>query len=840
MVAHRALRGLFTATVVLAATTTLSIVHATPAPALSPVNPVRVDVDGHPANSGFLVFVEGDTALNADESEGTLATGGDLSFNSTYNVAAHSPKDSTFTAPGDSQPTLLYVGGGVAWTGSQVLRVLNSGYTKIADSATYTARNTDQNGAKVNINIVKPGAVYGSTPRIEGTTSQPPASVATPVPSGLISIPGAFTKYRSLTTEIADCPQTVRLTDPNGGSTPIDQPYTRGARGRLTLETGTTNVLTMSTADLANLSEITFTNQPTASTPLVVNVTGSAFNGNIPNLAGIGGSQAPYILWNFPQATSIVVTGGASIEGTIYAPNAALNWRPTQNVEGNIIAASFTHGPSSLARKGQVREIHDFPFATTISCSASHPTGTLTLVKHVDNSGGGTGVASDWTLSADGPQTVTGPGNSADVTSVTVDTGIYELTESGGLANYTSGSWSCTGGLLVGHFVTVTKNPEVTCEITNSYHPPPPPTGALTLIKHVDNTGGGIAGPSDWTLTASGPDIVTGAGNSDAVTDVTTPAGDYDLSESGGPSDYTSGTWSCAGGDLTGSTVTITDGSNVTCEITNTYHPPPPPTGTLTLVKHVDNSGGGTATAGEWTLTAAGPDSIHGAAGSDAVTGVAVGAGDYDLSESGGPDNYTPGSWSCTGGTLTGDTVTVTDGADVTCEITNTYHPPPSPPAGSITLVKHVKGGTGVPSDWTLSAAGPQTVRGPANSEAVTGIVVPIGSYTLTESGGPTGYKASKWTCNGKALSGDSVRVKRNALVTCEITNTSGHSQVEPGGATGHPPGSSTSGLAFTGANIATMIAGALACFTLGGILVLATRRRGPRLPAALTDEELS
>ena len=738
MVAHRALRGLFTATVVLAATTTLSIVHATPAPALSPVNPVRVDVDGHPANSGFLVFVEGDTALNADESEGTLATGGDLSFNSTYNVAAHSPKDSTFTAPGDSQPTLLYVGGGVAWTGSQVLRVLNSGYTKIADSATYTARNTDQNGAKVNINIVKPGAVYGSTPRIEGTTSQPPASVATPVPSGLISIPGAFTKYRSLTTEIADCPQTVRLTDPNGGSTPIDQPYTRGARGRLTLETGTTNVLTMSTADLANLSEITFTNQPTASTPLVVNVTGSAFNGNIPNLAGIGGSQAPYILWNFPQATSIVVTGGASIEGTIYAPNAALNWRPTQNVEGNIIAASFTHGPSSLARKGQVREIHDFPFATTISCSASHPTGTLTLVKHVDNSGGGTGVASDWTLSADGPQTVTGPGNSADVTSVTVDTGIYELTESGGLANYTSGSWSCTGGLLVGHFVTVTKNPEVTCEITNSYHPPPPPTGALTLIKHVDNTGGGQGTPVEWTLTADGPQTVTGPGNTPSVTAVVVASGDYALTESGGPADY-------------------------------------------------------------------------------------------DASD-----------WTCTGGTLAGDTVTVTDGADVTCEITNTYHPPPSPPAGSITLVKHVKGGTGVPSDWTLSAAGPQTVRGPANSEAVTGIVVPIGSYTLTESGGPTGYKASKWTCNGKALSGDSVRVKRNALVTCEITNTSGHSQVEPGGATGHPPGSSTSGLAFTGANIATMIAGALACFTLGGILVLATRRRGPRLPAALTDEELS
>ena len=57
----------------------------------------------------------------------------------------------------------------------------------------------------------------------------------------------------------------------------------------------------MTTADLANLSEITYANQPSASTPLLINVVGDPFNGQIPNQAGIGGSQAPYILSNFPD-----------------------------------------------------------------------------------------------------------------------------------------------------------------------------------------------------------------------------------------------------------------------------------------------------------------------------------------------------------------------------------------------------------------------------------------------------------------------------------------------------------------------------------------------------------
>ena len=149
---------------------------------VAPINPVRVDLNGHPANSGFLVFVEGDVALNADESEGTLALGGDLSFNSSYNVqAGAAPVFPTFTAPGDSGYTSLYVGGGMTWPATDpVLKVLGGGFTKIADTTTYDAENEDQNGATVNYQVFEPSAA----------TAVNPGSRAPPAPRTQTRSPG--------------------------------------------------------------------------------------------------------------------------------------------------------------------------------------------------------------------------------------------------------------------------------------------------------------------------------------------------------------------------------------------------------------------------------------------------------------------------------------------------------------------------------------------------------------------------------------------------------------------------------------------------------------------------
>ncbi|AWB85263.1 choice-of-anchor A family protein [Mycetocola zhujimingii] len=347
---------------------------------VGPVNPVTVTVSGHPANSGFTVFVEGDVALNADETEGTVAAGGDLSFGASYSIAGAGLFPNTFTAPGDTQPTYLYVGGGVdfAASGSNVLRVLNNGFTKIADASTYLALDRDNNNATVNYNIVQPGAAYGSVPRIEGTITETPTQVSTAVGTDLIDIPGAFTAYRGLTTQLAQCTPNATLTDDAG--TPLTSPIAPGTRGHLSLTPGVTNVLNIPASDLEALSELVLDSQPAEDTPLLVNISGQTFNGSIPNLPGATSAQAPYILWNFPEATSVTVAGGDSLEGTIYAPTANLSWQVTQNIEGNVIAAQFTHGTPAIPG-GAPREVHSFPFNAELTCTyedGSTPTPTPT------------------------------------------------------------------------------------------------------------------------------------------------------------------------------------------------------------------------------------------------------------------------------------------------------------------------------------------------------------------------------------------------------------------------------------------------------------------------------
>jgi choice-of-anchor A domain-containing protein len=342
---------------------------AAPGDPIGPINPVAQDLNGHAANSGFLVFVEGDVQLNADEAEGTLALGGDLSFASAYNIAAGPVPPSTIVTAPDQQPVYLYVGGGIDWPDNAglILRVLNNGYVKIGDAATYDAASVDQNGAAGAWHVFEPGATYESQPRIEGTIGQSPESIASPVPVDQLDIAGAFGLYRDTTAQLGLCTPTIGLT--TAGGDPITPPYPDGTSGALRLVPGQTNVFEIAADDLAGLAELSFPDGgPSPDTPLLVNVTGETFTGTTPNLAGLSSANAPYILWNFPDAISVTVTGGDSIEGTLYAPNALLNWQLTQNIEGNVIAASFVHGLPALVPVGSPREVHGFPFAAELSC----------------------------------------------------------------------------------------------------------------------------------------------------------------------------------------------------------------------------------------------------------------------------------------------------------------------------------------------------------------------------------------------------------------------------------------------------------------------------------------
>ncbi|MER7170050.1 choice-of-anchor A family protein [Streptomyces mesophilus] len=350
----------------------------------APVASVRETVSiGNPVagNNGFGVVTEGDATLGSTESEGPVAVGGNLTMGAGYNVSLHTP--GTFTAPGESTPTALLVGGFVDYAASSpsgVLKVLTNGYVHVGDMAGGQALDKDGNGASVNTRVVAAGSGYDSTPRIELTTRQDAGSVRA---AGLMDFPSLFATYRTRAARIAGCGDNVVLTDTSSGAVVTDPPA--GSNVTVNLTPGRTNVLHLTGEQLDHIDIMTFTARPSADTPLAIVVdttaTGGEFDWSTPNMAGVSGTDAPYILWDFPDATGITITDGDSVEGTIYAPNAHLTDVDPSNIEGDVIVKSLVAGPLAGTEGAggsdvNAGEIHYFPFAADLSCESGAPTPT--------------------------------------------------------------------------------------------------------------------------------------------------------------------------------------------------------------------------------------------------------------------------------------------------------------------------------------------------------------------------------------------------------------------------------------------------------------------------------
>ncbi|MFF2372234.1 hypothetical protein [Agromyces sp. NPDC058110] len=399
----------------------------------------------------------------------------------------------------------------------------------------------------------------------------------------------------------------------------------------------------------------------------------------------------------------------------------------------------------------------------------------LTLVKEV---AGPAGVpldpATDWTLTASGPTTISGPTGATDVTHAGVEAGDYQFDETGP-AGYSAGEWTCvdeTTGQTAqapGGALTITDSSDLECTIVNTF------AGAwLTLVKTVD----GDQPPEDWELSAtSADDEVRGPTGSAEVTHTVVTPGTFDLAESGPTIGYRTDGWQCSNADGFVTTVTLAAGDDVTCTIENVAV-----ASKLTLAKQVVNRGGGPLEAGDWTLTAAGPvETVRGPAGSDAVRFASVVQGTYDLSESSAaPDTdlYEASEWVCVDDATgepyadsTGDSVTFTDAeSSVTCTITNTWT------QAELTLVKRAVAVVGTPppaTAWQLTGtSGGTTVTGATGDPAITNARVAAGStWDLAESG-PDGFDQLGWTCQGAQLDdADTVTVPGGASVVCTVTN---------------------------------------------------------------------
>ncbi|WP_203910421.1 choice-of-anchor A family protein [Rhizocola hellebori] len=311
---------------------------------------------------GFNIFTAGNATLTNNETEGPVAIGGNLTIGGNYQVAGNST--GTFFAPNETVPSALVIGGQVNFAASQPFRlqVLSGAYAKVGNLNNADVLINDGNGAQVNTRIVANNAAYESVPRVELTVRQPVASVG---PTSPIDFAAAFADFRSSSVSLAGCTNNVILTNAQGEALPPTLPPNTNAFINLT--PNVTNVLNITAANLNNIDILTFQpTQPSANTPMLINVNtgpGNVFNWKVPNQAGTSGVHAPFMFWNFPTATAITqVANSATLEGTLYAPNASLTDVSAANNEGQVIVASLVMGPDG-------GEVHPFPFTATLNCS---------------------------------------------------------------------------------------------------------------------------------------------------------------------------------------------------------------------------------------------------------------------------------------------------------------------------------------------------------------------------------------------------------------------------------------------------------------------------------------
>ncbi len=376
----------------------------------------------------------------------------------------------------------------------------------------------------------------------------------------------------------------------------------------------------------------------------------------------------------------------------------------------------------------------------------------LTLVKTITNDNGGAAAATDWTLTATGPNTISGATGSTNVTNASVGIGTYTLSESATPAGYTAGDWSCVkngGQAVTGSSITLAGGDSATCTINNNDK-----TATLKVKKVVINNNGGGENANDFTFSVNGGNPITFSQSTDnlhAENDLTVNAGTYNVTEA--PfTGYTTSYDNCSG-------VVIANGGTATCTITNNDNAP-----ALQLRKVIVNDNGGTAPATAWTLSAAGATPLSGTTPVD--SGDTFSTGTYALSES-GPGGYNASSWVCVGGYQFGNDITLGLGESATCTITNNDI---APILHLRKIVVNNNGGAATVANFTLTANGTGSNDLSGTSPVDSGATLKADTFALSETN-PGGYTAGNWVCAGGTQNGSNITLGINQEATCTITN---------------------------------------------------------------------
>jgi len=274
---------------------------------------------------GYNAFVRYETQLGGGDTEGPVATGGNLTMNGLITVAAHTAGTNYFN--GDSEASSLVVGGRVVYKSGQGIH-LNQGFMKIGNSSGSSVYDRDYNNASANTRVTSGG--YDAMPRIQVQRKQPKNSVKH---GGLIDFEAAFASFESKALQLST----------------LDANLTINQYNKIWLANDQVNVLNITGNELQALSYLTFENKPNRNTPLIINVDASGdFEWNVFNMAGIGDQEGRFILWNFFNATTITFKGGSTIVGTVFAPKSSIIKKSSGNINGQVIAQNYYHKAGEL------------------------------------------------------------------------------------------------------------------------------------------------------------------------------------------------------------------------------------------------------------------------------------------------------------------------------------------------------------------------------------------------------------------------------------------------------------------------------------------------------------
>ncbi len=318
------------------------------------------------------------------------------------------------------------------------------------------------------------------------------------------------------------------------------------------------------------------------------------------------------------------------------------------------------------------------------------------------------------------------------------------------------------------------------------------PPGTIIVKKVVANAYGGSTNPAQFSLYVqdSKESNVPGspAAGSLTGTSYTLPAGTYSVGETTPiPSGYQLTDISCgpqsdqqstvpAGLDSSTpanpATVDLVSGETVVCTVTNDGIPPQ-----LTVVKHVDNSAGGTASASDFQMTVNGTNVQPAASfpGSETGTTVTLNVGSFSVTETHRPNYVETTSGDCSGAIALGD--------QKTCTVTNTYMPPPPPQQGFFYFTKTVTGNlngwAGGTFSFTVTCNGqassvnlPVPASGGSVSSQVFGPFNPGVTCSVSEGALPAAGTNATWVNSPTYSPAASVTVIKDTSTTVTVTNT--------------------------------------------------------------------